>query len=159
MDTGFVSAIGVTHRGPTQLRKLPEPEASIWELWVRDREPRLRHGLLIENHDVEVECARPPTLITRSAGAILDPVQGGEQLFWRKLGYNGNHLVQKRTLFTGADRRGLFHFRFCQQSRSWQRRDGLSCIRQKYFATAKVGAERYICNVSHTRSRSIAISA
>src|SRR5438270_293923 len=43
-----------------QRSELPQPEVTIGELGVRHCQSRFAHGLILEEHDVEIESARTP---------------------------------------------------------------------------------------------------
>src|SRR5258705_7878680 len=122
-------------------------------------QPGLSHTLLLEQDDVEVEGTWTPTLLAHAPRAHLDPMELGQQVTWGKLGFYRDHLIEEWTLSHRSDRSGLFGVRLTQHPRSGECRDRASSLRQKYLTLAEVGAERYVGNISHARSRSSATSA
>jgi len=101
---------------------------------------RLAHALLLEQHDVEVERARSPARRADASSVSFDPVERGEEILGRQLSFDGDHLIEKRSLRDGPDCSGLFGVGLAQHSCVGERGDGTSRLRQKYFTLAEIGA-------------------
>lgn len=124
-----------------------------------DREPGFVDDLLLEQNYIEVESARAPTLRAHAPGVGLDPLQLDEQVVRRELGLYGDHLIEEWSLGHRSNWSGLFSVGLTQHPRSSQGRDRASRLSQKYLTLAEVGAERYVGDIPHARSRSTATSA
>ena len=116
-------------------------------------------ALLLEQDNVEVQGAGTPALLAHASRAYLDPLELDQKVTRGKLGFYRDHLIEKWSLSYRSDRSGLFGVRLTQQPRSGECRDRVSSLRQKYLALTEVGAERYVSDISHARSRSSATSA
>jgi hypothetical protein len=103
-------------------------------------QPGLSDALLLEQDDVEVEGAWTPTHFAHAPGTRLDPLELGQQVTWRKLGFYRDHLIEEWTLRHRSDRSGLFGVRLTQHPRSGECRDRASSLSQKYLTLAEVGA-------------------
>src|SRR5450759_718705 len=156
---GRCPELALSNARAPQRGKLSQPEISIAQLGMGHRESGLAHALLLEQHDVEVQRARSPARIADAPGVGFDSLQRGEQILRRKLGFDGDHLIEKRALRNRSDRSGLFGVGVTQHPRCGEGLDRASRLCQKYLTLAEVGAERYVSDISHTRSRSRATSA
>src|ERR1700694_2152533 len=104
---GRCSRAGLVNARTPQACQLGEPEIALGQFRVRDGESLFVDALMLEEHDVEVQCARSPACAAHTPGLRFNPVQLRQQLAWRQLGLDGNHLIEKWALRDGADRRGL----------------------------------------------------
>src|SRR6266550_6025772 len=148
----------VNARAP-QRAKLSKPEIPIRELRMGNGESGLLYALVLKQDDVEVESAGSPARIAHAPSVSLDLLQLDEEILRRKLGFYRDHLIEKWTLDHRSDRSGLFGVGLSQHPRSSEGRDRASCLRQKYLTLAEVGAESYVGNIFHARSRSSDTSA
>src|ERR1700737_388865 len=64
----------VNSRAP-QGRQLAEPKIAFGQFRVRDSEPLFVHALMLEQPDVEVQCARTPTCAAHAPRLRFYPVQ------------------------------------------------------------------------------------
>jgi hypothetical protein len=122
-------------------------------------EPILLDALVLEQDDVEVESSRSPTRFAYTPRVALDSLQLDEEILRRKLGFYRDHLIEKWSLGHRSDRSGFFGVGLTQHPRSGEGRDRASCLRQKYLTLAEIGAESYVGDILHARSRSSATSA
>src|SRR6059058_6014463 len=123
-----------------QFGELSKPECSIRQFRMWYSQLALLDALLLEEHDVEIQCAGPPTGGADTASGHLDPLERGEQILRRQLGFDGDHLIEKRSLRNRAYRLGLLGFGLRQHSGVIEVGDRASRLRQKYFTLAKIGA-------------------
>src|SRR5918999_613125 len=100
----------------SELGELTSPEVATRELWMGDHEPIRRDRLSFVQHDVEVERARAPALLTHTASVSLDRLERITQLVGREVGFKRRHLIQKRRLLHRPDRRGFLDRRYCSQA-------------------------------------------
>src|SRR2546423_8674195 len=154
----FSRALLVNARAP-QGRQLGEPKIPPRQFRMRDGESFFVNALVLEQHDVEVQRAWSATSAPHTPRLRFYPVQLREQVAWRQLGLDGNHLIEKWSLRDGADRRGLLDPGLSEHARARQRGQCGPRLRQKYLTLAEVGAERYVGDILHARSRSSATSA
>src|SRR3982751_4467292 len=145
--------------GSPQLRELSDPESAIRQLRVRDGELRILHTLILEQHDVEIERARPPACGAHPSGGKLDLLERGEQILRRQLRFDRDHLIEKGSLCYRANRLGLLGIRLGEHPGEIEAGDRTSRLRQKYLTLAQIGAERYVSDILHARARSRATSA
>src|SRR5579862_6358125 len=82
----------------SKLRQLTLPERPVRERGMRYREIRVLHGLVVKQHDVEIQCARTPANRPFAAGPLLDVMKMIQQLARRELGLDCDHLIEKRSL-------------------------------------------------------------
>jgi len=124
-----------------------------------DGESGLPDGLLLKEDNVEVESAGSPPRVPHTARVGFDPLQLDEEVLRRKLGFYRDHLIEKWSLGHRSDRSGLFGVSLTQHSCSSEGRDRAPCLRQKYLTLPEVGAESYVGDILHARSRSSDTSA
>src|SRR4051812_33872112 len=153
------SVFGLSNARAPQRRQLTKPEVTIGELGMRDGETRLGHTLSLEQHDIEIESARPPALRAHTPGLCFDSLQLFEQLPRRQLRFDGDHLIEEWALRDRPEWSGLFGVGLTEDPGFVERRDAASCLRQKYLTSAEIGAERYVRDILHARSLSRATSA
>src|SRR6266550_3066020 len=157
--TCFVSDLVLSNACAPQCGQLPQPEIAIRQLGMRDCEPGLVHGLSLEQDDVEIESARTPARRADAPCFHLYSLELGEKILRGQLGFDGNHLIEKRSLRDGPNRGSLFGVGLTQHSRFLERGNRASRLSQKYLTLAEVGAKRDVGDVFHARSRSRATSA
>jgi hypothetical protein len=79
---------------------------------VREPQPRLVHGLVAVDEQIEVDRARSPALAFPNSSQLpLDPQQDLQQAAGRQLGLDRDGAVQERRLVDDADGRGLAELR------------------------------------------------
>src|ERR1700694_2758283 len=148
----------VNARAP-ESRELPQPEVPVRKLGMRYGESWLLDALGLEQDDIEVKSAGSPARIAHTPGVSFDPLQLHEEVLRRKLGFYRDHLIEKWSLSHRSNRSGLFGVGLTQHPCPSEGRDRASCLRQKYLTLAEVGAERYVGDILHARSRSSDTSA
>src|SRR5690242_5903418 len=122
---------------------------------MRNDEIGVARRLPFVSNDVEVERSRPPPHLARPPRLVLDSLQLGEQLAWRQLRLERDHLIEIRALLYRADRCRLLDRGGGDHSRAWDGSERLPSAREMQVAVTEVGAERDVRHVArHYRASS-----
>ena len=131
----------------TELGQLTAPEISNVGRWMRHYQIAFVRGLSLEANYVEVQCSWSPTNVPCSTRGLLDALQLHQELAWRKLCLQRDHLVEIHALINWPERLGFLYGRFGDHSGMGDARERPTGVREMGVSVAEVGAKRNKCEV------------